>query len=69
MNLPKYLCQIFRKKCARKLHRESKLQLQKNYMLFKKIIRVEKQNGKGRNDKSRKMAMDVIKEIVYNTDL
>ena len=29
-----YLCQIFRKKCARKLHRESKLQLQKNYMLF-----------------------------------
>ena len=34
MNLPKYLCQIFRKKCARKLHRESKLQLQKNYMLF-----------------------------------
>ncbi|MFR5905876.1 MAG: hypothetical protein ACLUFY_05600 [[Ruminococcus] torques] len=34
LNLPKYLCQIFRKKCARKLHRESKLQLQKNYMLF-----------------------------------
>ena len=28
-----------------------------------------KQTGKGRNDKSRKMAMDVIKEIVYNTDL
>lgn len=46
MNLPKYLCQIFRKKCARKLHRESKLQLQKNYMLFRKLFELKSKTEK-----------------------
>ena len=39
------------------------------YAFFRKLFELKSKIGKGRNDKSRKMAMDVIKEIVYNTDL